>query len=60
MSKTQKFPEAEARLFNRVLICRKCTSKIRADMLKVREGKVRCRKCNSTKLRPKHKDLKGT
>ncbi|MBI4163807.1 MAG: hypothetical protein HY512_03015 [Candidatus Aenigmarchaeota archaeon] len=59
MSKTQKFPEAEGRLFSRVFICRNCNSKIRADMIKVRVGKVKCRKCNSTKLRLKHKDLKG-
>ncbi|HLD56834.1 MAG TPA: 50S ribosomal protein L40e [archaeon] len=59
MSKTQKFPEAEGRLFTRVFVCRQCNSKIRADSLKVRSGQVKCRKCNSTKLRPKHKDLKG-
>ncbi len=47
-----KFPEAEARLFKNVFVCRTCKSKIRAQSLKVRLGKVKCRKCNSRALRP--------
>ncbi len=57
MSK-QRFPEAEERLFNRVFICMKCGAKIRSDLLKVRDGKAKCRHCRSKQLRPKHKDHK--
>jgi ribosomal protein L40E len=53
-----KFKEAEARIFKNIFICRKCKSKIRADPQRVRMGKVKCRKCNSTRLRPKRKDVK--
>jgi len=52
-------PEAIARLYKRVYVCRKCKSKIRADPLKVMLGKVRCRKCGSTALRPKRKERKA-
>ena len=58
MSK-HKFPEAENRLFNRVFVCMKCGAKIRGDLIKVREGKVKCRKCKSKRLRPVHKDKKS-
>ncbi len=49
------FPEAVARLFHRVYVCRVCKSKIRADPRKVKEGKVKCRKCGSKALRPKRR-----
>lgn len=58
MAKAQKFPEAEARLFRRVFICMKCGAKLRADALKVQAGKIKCKKCKKTRLRPIHKDLK--
>ncbi len=44
---------AKSRLFDRVFICMKCNAKIRADPLKVRKGKIKCRKCGSKHLRPK-------
>ncbi len=47
-----RFPEAEARLFHRVFVCRKCHAKIRAPVLKVSEKRVKCRKCGSRDLRP--------
>jgi len=47
-----KFPEAEKRLFNRVFVCMNCGAKIRADLVKVRSGKVNCRKCKRKDLRP--------
>jgi ribosomal protein L40E len=47
-----KFPEAEARLFRNIFVCRKCKTKIRAPTLKVLAGKIKCRKCNSKVLRP--------
>jgi ribosomal protein L40E len=46
-----KFPEADARNFHNIFVCRKCKSKIRALNIKVIEGKVKCRKCNSKDLR---------
>lgn len=50
--------EAKKRLFERVFVCMKCKSKIKADGFKVRAGKVKCRKCGYSKLRPKSKDVK--
>ncbi len=50
-----KVPEAEARIFHNVFVCKKCKSKIRAPVLKVAEQKVKCRKCGSKALRPKRK-----
>jgi len=52
------FPEAVNRLYHRVFVCRRCKSKIRADYTKVKEGKVKCRKCGSRILRPKRKEKK--
>jgi len=46
-----KFPEAEARIFRNMFVCRKCKTKIRASSMKVRLGKVSCRKCGSKALR---------
>ncbi|MCD6403867.1 50S ribosomal protein L40e [Nanoarchaeota archaeon] len=54
-----RFKEADARIFKNVFVCRKCKTKIRADPQKVRLGKVKCRKCGSRSLRPKHKVFKG-
>ena len=47
-----KFPEAEARKFHNIFVCKRCKSKIRAPNLKVLAGKVSCRKCGSKELRP--------
>jgi len=46
-----KFPEAEARLFRGIFICRKCKSRIRTSNMKVLQGKISCRKCGSDELR---------
>jgi ribosomal protein L40E len=51
------FPEAVARLYQRVFVCRVCKSKMRADPAKVRGGKVKCRKCGSRSLRPKKRPM---
>jgi len=51
------FPEAMARLYHRVFVCRVCKSKIRADSAKVKAGKVKCRKCGSHALRSKKRPL---
>jgi len=53
------FPEAVARIYHRVFVCRRCKTKIRADYSKVREGKVKCRRCGSRALRPKRKEKKA-
>ena len=53
-----EFPEAYARLFKNVFVCYKCKAKIRADPEKVRQGKVKCRKCGCKQLRPKHSELR--
>jgi ribosomal protein L40E len=47
------------RLFENVFICLRCNAKIRADPLKVKKKLVKCRKCNSYKLRPKAKEPRG-
>jgi len=47
-----RIPAAHARLFRRVFVCKRCGTKIRADIKKVIEGKVKCRKCKSRALRP--------
>ncbi|RKX57006.1 MAG: 50S ribosomal protein L40e [Thermodesulfobacteriota bacterium] len=53
-----RFKEAEARIFQGIFICRKCKGKARATSLKVKAGKVKCRKCGSRALRPKKKEFK--
>ncbi len=47
-----KFPEAQARRFKNIFVCRKCKSKIRAPNMKVIAGEIKCRKCASRALRP--------
>ncbi len=56
-----RIPEAEARLFRRVFICRKCKVKIRADYAKIRAKKILCHKCGSRdfKLKTKEKKVVG-
>jgi hypothetical protein len=46
-----KFPEATARLFHNVFICKKCKSKIKADVRKILEKKISCRKCKCKSFR---------
>lgn len=53
-----KIKEAKNRLWDRIWVCKKCKSKIRADGSKIREGKIKCRKCGSKDFRPKHKERK--
>ncbi len=58
MAKSVKFQEAADRIFDRVFICMKCGAKKRADNIKVRDKKIKCRKCKSKQLRGIHKDKK--
>ncbi len=53
-----RIPEATARLFHRVWICRKCKKKIRADGSKIRARKILCPKCGSRDFRAKRKEKK--
>ena len=46
-----KFPEAQARLFNNVYVCRSCKTKIRSTPQKVNLGKLICRKCGKRVFR---------
>ena len=50
-----KFPEADARKFHNIFICKKCKSKIKASSMDVIKGIIRCRKCKTRALRPKRK-----
>lgn len=52
-----KIEAAHARLFKRIFVCKRCSTKIRADPRKIAEGKIRCRKCKSSAFRPKSKKL---
>lgn len=47
-----KFPEAVNRLFNNVYVCRKCKTKRKAALGKIRLNKVKCRRCGSKAFRP--------
>jgi formylmethanofuran dehydrogenase subunit E len=46
-----KFPEAEARKFRNIFICRKCKNKRKSPNMKIIQGKVRCRTCGSTSFK---------
>ena len=50
-----KFKEAENRKFKGVFVCRRCKTKQKAEIMKVLEGKIKCRKCNYKNLRVKKK-----
>ena len=47
-----KIPEAEARLYKRIFVCKHCKAKIKADSLKIISEKIRCRKCGKKAFRP--------
>jgi len=47
-----KIPEAQARLFKNVFVCKNCKSKRKAEPLKILERKVKCRKCGKSAFRP--------
>jgi DNA-directed RNA polymerase subunit RPC12/RpoP len=46
-----KFPEGNFRKFGNVYICKKCSTKIRAQNMKIIQGRIKCRRCNSKKFR---------
>jgi ribosomal protein L40E len=50
-----KFPEANARLFKDRFACRRCKSVVKANIMKILAGKIKCKKCGSKTLRPLRK-----
>lgn len=52
-----KIEAAHKRIFKDVFVCKRCGAKIKAQARKMAEGKVKCRKCRSSALRPKSKKI---
>ena len=50
-----RFPEAQTRMFKNKFACKKCKSVVKADVMKISEGKVSCKRCGSHALRPLRK-----
>ncbi|MEK6862987.1 MAG: 50S ribosomal protein L40e [Nanoarchaeota archaeon] len=46
-----KFPEASARLFHNIFVCKRCKTKMRSRPIKVIQKKLVCRKCGSKSFR---------
>jgi ribosomal protein L40E len=46
-----KIPEATARLFSNIFVCKKCKTKQRAAVQKIMQKKVSCRKCGGKAFR---------
>ncbi|MEK6841410.1 MAG: 50S ribosomal protein L40e [Nanoarchaeota archaeon] len=46
-----KFPEASARLFHNIFVCKRCKTKMRSRPIKVIQKKLVCRKCGSKNFR---------
>ena len=46
-----KFQEAGARKSKNIFVCKKCSTKIRAQSIKIIQGKVKCRRCNGKKFK---------
>ncbi len=53
-----KIEAVTKRVYERVFICMKCNARIRADALKVKAKKIKCRKCGYKGLRAKSKERK--
>lgn len=47
-----KSPEAQKRMFGRVFVCKKCKSKRKADVQKIIQKKITCKRCGSKSFRP--------
>lgn len=50
-----KIPEAQARLYKNVFVCKKCKTKVRAPNIKILQGKVKCKRCGGKAFRPVRK-----
>ena len=56
----KKLPEAMAkRVFTNMYVCVKCNARMRSSPDKIKKGRVKCRRCNSSKLRLKAKERRG-
>jgi len=56
----RKIPDAAMhRLYTNQFICMKCNAKIRADPMKVKKRKIKCRKCGYKGLRLKSKERRA-
>jgi len=44
-------PEATARLFHNVFVCKKCKKKVRSNMQKILQKKISCNSCGSKSFR---------
>tara|TARA_Y100000310_G_scaffold167546_1_gene167336 strand:+ start:5486 stop:5647 length:162 start_codon:yes stop_codon:yes gene_type:complete len=47
-----KIIEAQNRLFKDVFVCKKCQTKMKANPIRILEGKIKCRKCKKKAFRP--------
>ena len=50
-----KILEATNRMYKNVFVCKKCSTKMRAEAQKIIKGKVKCRKCKGRAFRPLRK-----
>ena len=46
-----KFAEGYARKFRNIFVCKDCSTKIRAQSMKIIQGKVKCRRCQGKKFK---------
>ncbi len=46
-----KFAESQARKFRNIFVCKRCSTKIRSQSMKIIQGKVKCRRCQGKKFR---------
>ena len=46
-----RFPEATARLFKGVFVCRKCKTKTKAEVGKILGKEIACKKCGRRSFR---------
>lgn len=49
---SKKYPEASARLFYRVFVCRKCKTKMKANGRDINANKKSCKNCQGRHFRP--------
>lgn len=50
-----RFPEAQVRLFKNKFACRKCKTVVKSNTRAITDGKVSCKRCGSSALRPLRK-----
>jgi hypothetical protein len=47
-----RFEETKARKFHRIFVCKNCKKKVRTDISRVIQQKVKCRGCQGKAFRP--------